>query len=172
MDCSMLGFPVHCWSLLKLMCIEPVCHPTILSSIIPFSSCPQSFPASGSFQMSQLFTSGAQSIGASASASVLLMNSQDWSPLGLTGLISLQPKGLSRVFSSTTIRRHQLFGTQPFFFIVQLSHPYITIWIFEGKVISLLFNMLSLSLPFFEGATVFQFHGCSHCPGWFWSLRK
>ena len=92
------------------------CHPTISSSVIPFSSCLQSFPASGSFPMSQLFSSGGQSIGASASASVLLMNIQDWLPLEWTSLISSQYKGLSRVFSSTTVWRHQFFGTQPFFF--------------------------------------------------------
>ena len=79
------------------------CHPTISSSVIPFSSCPQSFPASGSFQMSQLFASGGQSIGISASTSVLAMNTQDWSPLGWAGWISLQSKGLSRVFSNTTV---------------------------------------------------------------------
>ena len=88
------------------------CHPTISFSVIPFFSCPQSFPASGSFQMSQLSTSGGQSIGVSASASVLPMNTQDWSPLGWTGLISLQSKGLSRVFSNTTVQKHQLFSTQ------------------------------------------------------------
>ena len=88
------------------------CHPTISSSVIPFSSCPQSFPASGSFPMSQLFTSGGQSIGVSAWASVLPMNTQDWSPLGWTGWISLQSKGLSRVFSNTTVQKHQFFGTQ------------------------------------------------------------
>ena len=88
------------------------CHPTISSSVIPFSSCPQPFPASGSFQMSQLFTSGGQSIGVSASTSVLLMNTQDWSPLGWTGWISLQSKGLSRVFSNTTVQKHQFFSTQ------------------------------------------------------------
>ena len=88
------------------------CHPTISSSVIPFSSHLQSFPASGSFQMSQLFASGGQSIGVSASTSVLPMNTQDWSPLEWTGWISLQPKGLSRVFSNTTVQKHQLFGTQ------------------------------------------------------------
>ena len=88
------------------------CHPTISSSVIPFSSCPQSFPVSGSFQMSQLFTSGGQSIGFSASAWVLPMNTQDWSPLGWTGWISLQAKGLSRVFSNTTVQKHQFFCTQ------------------------------------------------------------
>ena len=80
------------------------CHPTSSSSVVPFSSCPQSFPASGSFQMSHFFTSGGQSIGVSASASVLPMNIQDWFPLGWTGLISLQPKGLLRVFSNTTVQ--------------------------------------------------------------------
>ena len=87
-------------------------HPTISSSVIPFSSCPQSFPASGSFPMSQFFASGSQSIGVSASISVLPMNTQDWSPLGWTGWISLQSKGLSRVFSNTTVQKHQFFGTQ------------------------------------------------------------
>ena len=88
------------------------CHPTISSSVVSFSSLLQSFPASGSFQMSQFFTSGGQSIGVSASALVLPMNIQDWFPLGLTGWISLQSKGLSRVFSNTTVQKHQFFGTQ------------------------------------------------------------
>ena len=93
------------------------CHPTSSSSVIPFSSCPQSFPASGSFQMSQLFASGGQSFGVSASTSVLQMNTQDWSPLwrwtpGWTGCISLQSKGLSGVFSNTTVQKHQFFGAQ------------------------------------------------------------
>ena len=87
------------------------CHPAISSSIVPFSSCPQSFPALGSFPMSQLFTRGGQSIGVSASTSVLPMNTQDWSPLGWTGWIFLQSKGLSRVFSNTTVQKHQFFGT-------------------------------------------------------------
>ena len=88
------------------------CHPAISSSVIPFSSHLQSFPASESFQMSQLFTSGSQSIGVSASASVLPMNIQDWFPLGWTCWISLQSKGLSRVFSNTTVQKHQFFGAQ------------------------------------------------------------
>ena len=88
------------------------CHPTISSSVVPFSFCSQSFPASGSFQMSQLFTSGGQSIGVSASTSVLPMNTQDWSPLGWTGWISLQSKGLSKVFSSNTVQTHRFFCTQ------------------------------------------------------------
>ena len=108
------------------------CHPAISSSVIPFSSCPQSLPASGSFPVSQLFASGGQSIGISASVSVLPMNTQDWSPLGWTGWISLQSKGLSRVFSSTTVQKHQFFSTQ-FFFTVQLSHPSMT----SGKTIAL-----------------------------------
>ena len=88
------------------------CHPAISSSVVPFSSCPQSFPASESFSMSQLFAWGGQSIGVSALASVLPMNIQDWFPLGWTDWISLQSKGLSRVFSSTTVQKHQFFGTQ------------------------------------------------------------
>ena len=86
------------------------CHPAISSSVIPFSSCPQSLPVSGSFPMSQLFTSGGQSIGASASTSVLPTNIQDWSLLGWTGWISLQSKGLSRVFSNTTVHKQVLVG--------------------------------------------------------------
>ena len=88
------------------------CHRTISSSVVPFSSCPQSLPASGSFQMSQLFASGGQSIGVSTSKSFLPMNTQDWSPLEWTGCISLQSKGLSRVLSKTTVQKHQFFGSQ------------------------------------------------------------
>ena len=102
------------------------CHPTISSSVVPFSSCFQSFPASGSFPMSQFFAPGSQSIGDSASASVLPMNTQDLSLLGWTGWISLQSKGLLRVFSNTTVQKHQ-------FFRVQLSHPYMI----SGKTIAL-----------------------------------
>ena len=87
-------------------------HPTISSSVIPFSSCLQSFPTSGSFQMSQFFASGGHSIGVSASTSVLPMNTQDWSPFGWTGWISLQYEGLSRVFSNTTVQKHQFFAAQ------------------------------------------------------------
>ena len=89
------------------------CHPTISSSVYPFSSCLQSFPASGSFPMSWFFTSDGQSIGVSASASILPMNTQDWSPLEWTGWISLHSKGLSRVFSNTTVQKHQFFDAQP-----------------------------------------------------------
>ena len=88
------------------------CHPAISSSVIPFSPCLQSLPASGSFQISQLFTSGGQSIGVSASTSVPPMNTQDWSPLGWSGWTSFQSKGLSRVFSSTTVEKHQFFNAQ------------------------------------------------------------
>ena len=89
------------------------CHSTISSSVVPFSFCLQSFPASGSFPMSQFFTSGGQSVGVSASASVLPMNTQDRFPIGWTSLISLQSKGLSRVFSNTTVQKHQFFSPQP-----------------------------------------------------------
>ena len=126
------------------------CHPAISSPVIPFSSCPQSLPASGSFPTSQLFAWGGQSTGASASASVLQMNTQDWSPLGWTGWISLQSKGLSRVFSNTTVQKASIVRHSAFF-TVQLSHPYMTTGktmaltrrTFVGKVMSLLFNMLS-----------------------------
>ena len=104
------------------------CHPAILSSVVPFSSCLQSFPASGSFPMSQLFESGGQSIGVSASASVLPMNIQDWFPLGWTGWISLQSKGLSRVFSNTTVQKHQLFGAQ----LSLWSNSHIHTWTLEN----------------------------------------
>ena len=107
------------------------CHLTISSSVVPFSFRLQSFPASGPFPKSQFFASGGQSIGVSASASVPPMNIQDWSPLGWTGWISLLSKGFSRVFSNATVQKHQCFGTQ--FFIVQLSHPYMT----TGKTIAL-----------------------------------
>ena len=103
------------------------CHPAISSSVVPFSSCPQSLPASESFPMSQLFASGGQSIGASASASVLPMNTQAWSPLGWTGWISLQSKGVSRVFSNTTVQKHQFFGTQP----SSQSNSLIHTWLLE-----------------------------------------
>ena len=102
-------------------------HPTISSSVTPFSSFPQSFPASGSFPKSRLFTSGGLSIGASASVSVLSMISQGWFPLALTGLISLLSKGLLKVFSSTTVGKHQFFGTQHFLW----SNSHIRTWLLE-----------------------------------------
>ena len=109
------------------------CHPTISSSVVPFSSCPQSFPESGSFPMSQLFAWGGQSIGVSASSSVFPMNTQDWS-LGWTGWISLQSKGLSRVFSNATVQKHQFFSAQLSFFFLQVK-PFISplVRTFEGS---------------------------------------
>ena len=113
MNRSMPGLPVH-----HTLGVHPNsyasqwCHPAISSSVIPLSSCPQSLPASGSFLMSQLSASGGQSIGVSALASVLPMNTQDWSPLEWTGWISSQSKRLSRVFSNTTVQKHQFFGAQ------------------------------------------------------------
>ena len=101
------------------------CHPTVSSSVIPFSSCLQSFPASGSLQMSQFFTSGGHSIG--VSASVLPMKIQDWFPLGWTGWISLQSEGLSRVFSNTTVQKHQFFSAQ----LSLWSNSYIHTWLLE-----------------------------------------
>ena len=120
--------PLSCW-----------CHPTISSSVVPVPLCLQSFPASGSFLMSHFFTSGGQSI--EASASLFPMNIQDWFPLGWVGWIALLSKGLSRVFSSTTIKKHQFFNTQPSLWSNSHSHPYmttrktiaLTIWTFVGK---------------------------------------
>ena len=109
------GLPVH-HQLLEFTHSSPLsrwCHPTISSSVVPFSSCLQSFRTSGSFQMSQLFAWGGQNTGVSALASFLPKKSQGWSPLEWTGWISLQAKGLSRVFSNTTVQKHQFFGTQP-----------------------------------------------------------
>ena len=125
----------------KLMSIESVMPSNHLILCHPLLLCPQSFPASGSSQMSQLFVSGGQST--SASASVLPMNTQDWSPLGWTDWISLQSKGLSRVFSDTTIQKHQFFGTT---LSLSFSHPYMTTgktialtrWTFVGKLMSLI----------------------------------
>ena len=152
MDCSMPGLPflTISWSSLKLMSFElvmPSNHAILCCPLLLLSSI---FPSIRVFSVSLLFASGSQSIGASASAAVLPMNIQGWFPLGLTGLISLLYKELSRVFSRTTIRKHQFFGTQPSF-MVQLSHPYmtaektiaLTMWTFVSKVMSLLFNTLS-----------------------------
>ena len=133
------------------------CHPTISSSAARFSFCLQSFPASGPFPMTCLFPSSGQSIG--ASASVLPMDIDSEFPLGMTDLISLQSKGLSRVFSSTTVWKHQFFGAQPSLCIA--SHPYmttgkiiaLTTWIFVGKMMSLLFSTLS-RFEFFGVVTI------------------
>ena len=138
------------------------CHPTISSSVVPFSSCLQYFSASGSFLISRLFTSGGQSIGASTSASILPVNIQDWFPLGLTRLISLQSKRLSRVFSKHHSLKASVLWRSAF--MVRLSHPYmttgktivLTTWTSVSKVVSLLFNMLSRSViafPFKELAS-------------------
>ena len=128
MDCSTPGFPVlhYLPEFVQKSCpLSQWCHPTIPFSVVPISSCPQSFPVPGSFPVSQLIASGGQSIGVSASASVLQMNIQGcWFPLGLTGLTFLQSKGLSRVSSSTTVWRHQL-GAQ-LYFMVQLSYQYMS----------------------------------------------
>ena len=114
MDCSKPGFPVHYlleFAQTHVRWVSDAIRPS--HPLPPFSSCPQSFPASGSFPVSQLFASGGQSIGASASVSVLPMNIQDWSPLGWTGLFSLLSKGTVRIFSSTTVWKHQFFHAQP-----------------------------------------------------------
>ena len=149
------------WTTTTVCLLSRWCHPTISSSVVPFSSCPQSFPASGSFPMSQLFTSGGQSIG--ALAPVLLMSFQDWFPLGLTGLISLQSKGLSRVLSSTTVQKHQFFSAQPSLWSYShictwpLEKPYL--WL-DGPLLAkwclcILICCLSLSWLFFLGASIF-----------------
>ena len=124
------------------------CHPTISPLVVPISFCPQTFPASGYFPKNRFFESGGRSVGSSASALVLPVNIQGWSPLGWTGWISLQSEGLSRVFSSTTVQKHQFFGAQ--LSLWSTSHPYMTTgktvgltrWTFVGKVMSLLYNML------------------------------
>ena len=137
------------------------CHPTISSSVLPFSPCLQSFPASRSFLMSQFFASGGQSIGVSASASVLPMNIQDLFPLGWTGWISLQSKRLSRVFCNTTVQKYQFFITQLYGPTLTFIHDYwknhsLTRWAFVSKVMSLLFNMLSrLVITFLPRVSVF-----------------
>ena len=150
----------------------------IQPTVVPFFCFLQSFPASGSFPMSWLDTSGGQNTGASASALVLPTNSRYWFHIGLTGLISLQSKGLSRVFSNTKFQSINYFWNSAF--SVQLSHPYVTTGktialtrrIFVNKVMSMLFNMLSRLWLFFQGASLFQFHGCSHHLHWFWKQRK
>ena len=115
MNCNTPGLPIHHQlpEFIQTHDVSRWCHPAISSSVIPFSSCRQSLPASGSFPMSQLYAWGGQSIGVSTLASVLPKNTQDWSPLGWTGWIPLQSKGLSRVFSNTTVQNHQFFGAPP-----------------------------------------------------------
>ena len=129
MDRSMPGLPVpHQFPEFTHSCpLSWWCHPAISSSVVPFSSCLPSFPASGSFLVSRLFASGGQTMGVSASASVLPMNIQDWFSLGLTDLISLQSKGLSRVSSNTTVQKHQFFSAQTYLW----SSSHIHIWQWE-----------------------------------------
>ena len=127
MDCSMSRFPVLHWVCSNSCSMNQWYHPFISSSIASFSSCPQSFLASGSFTMSRLFASGGQSFEASTSAPVLPMSIQDWFPLGFTSLISLLSKGLSRVFSSTTVQKHQFFSAQSFLW----SNFHIYTWLLE-----------------------------------------
>ena len=162
-------------------CLFSLWHcPTISSSVIPFSSCLQSFLASGSFPMSLLFASGGQSVGASASASVLPMDIQDWSPLGLTGLIFFQSKGLSRVFSITTVWKHQFFGAQPSLRSNLHVHLYMTIgktWrkIGEGngthssilawRTLWTVWKGLGLTLHFIKQKTMDSSYRCFNCTG-------
>ena len=143
-----------------------LCHPLLV-------------PASGSFSMSYFFASGGQSTGVSASASVLPMYIRGWFPSRLTGLSSLLSKGFSTVFSSTTVQKHQFFSAQPSLWSnshIQYMTTGETIALtrqtFVGKVISLLCNMLSQFIVAFLPRSVFSFHGCGHCPQWFWSPRK
>ena len=171
---STLPYP----SLFPLVCsnscpLSQWCYLTILPSAAPFSFYPQSFPASGSFPMSQLHIRWPK-YRTSASVSVLLMNILGWFPLGLTGWISLQSKGLSRVFSNTIVQKHQFFGAQ-------LSYPYMTTektialtrWTFLGKVMSLLFNMLSrFVITFLPRSKCLLICGCSHHLPWFWRPKK
>ena len=129
-DCSTPGFPVLHYlpesAQIHVHWVgDDIQLSHISSSVVPFSSCLQSFPASGSFPMSQLFTSGDQGIGVSASASVLPVNIQDWSPLGWTGLMSLLSKGLSKVFSNTSVQKHQFFGAQPFLLFSSHIHTWL-----------------------------------------------
>ena len=153
-----LSFTIS-WSLLKLMSIESVMPSNHHILCRPLRLLPSIFIASLSFAVSQLFTSGGQSIGVSASASVLPVNIQGWFPLRLTGLISLS-KGLSRVFSNTTVQKHQFLGAQP------------SLWSSPHMDLCFLIHSLHLSQLSFQEAIIFQFHGCAYCPQWFWSPRK
>ena len=157
-----LSFTIS-WSLLKLMSIELVMPSSHLILCHSFSSCLQSFPESGSFTINRLFTSDSQSIGASASASVLLMNILGWYPLGLTGLISFLSKGLSRVFSSNTIQKHQFFITQPSLWSNSHIHTWLQeksqLWL-DGSLLAkqclcFLIHCLGFSKLFFQRASTF-----------------
>ena len=156
------------------------CYPAISSSVVPFSSCPQSLPASEPFPMSQLFAWGSQSTGVSALASFLPKNTQDWSPSEWPGWISLQSKGLSRVFSNTTVQKHQFFGAQP----SSQSNSHIHTWPLEktialtrrtlvSKVMSLLLNMLSrLIITFLPRSKCLLISWLQSPPQWFWGPKK
>ena len=141
------------------------CHPTMSSSVVPFSSCLQYFPASGTFSVSQLFTSGGQSIGVSASALVLAMNIQSWFPLGLTGLITLLSKGLSRVFFNTTVQKHQFFSTQLSLWFnwklhiqktKNMASSSITSWQIDGETMETVTDFI------FSGSKITADGDCSH----------
>ena len=168
----------HC--LLSLSCpLSQWCHATISSSATAFSSCPQSFPAPQSFLMNWLFT-WVTKAGASASALVLPMNIQGWFPLGLTGLISLLSKGLSSIFCSATIQKHQFFGAQSSSWSSSHIHTWLlekpSRWLYRPLLAKLclcfFIHFLGLSQISFQGASIFWFHGCSHHLPWFWSPRK
>ena len=165
MDCSMPAFPIlHHFPEIAQNCVRWVSDVVQPSRpVIPFSSCPQSFPASGSFPMSQVFASGGQSIGASVSGSVLSMNIKDWFPLGLTGLISLLSKGHSGVFSSTTVQKHRFFSAQPSLWSNSQIHTWLLekpwLWL-HGPLLAkwrlcFLIYCLGLSPLFFHRASVF-----------------
>ena len=166
-------------SLPKFMSIElvmPCNHIILCRHFLLMSSI---FPSIRVISKKSEIQSGSQSIGTSASASVLPMNIQDWFPLGWTGWISLQSRGLARVFSSTTVQMH--YSSASAFFMAQPSHSYmttgkitaLTIQIFVGKAVSLYCNTLSrFVIAFLQGASIFLFHGFSHCPHWFWNPRK
>ena len=164
------------------MSIESVMPSNHLILCCPLLSCLQSFPASGSFPVSQFFASGSQSIGVSASASVLPMNIHNWFPLGWTGWISLQSTGLSRVFFNTTVQKHQFFGAQLSLWSVTSIHDYwkntsywfiLTIGTFVRKVMSLLFIVLyRLVVAFLPRSNRLLISGCGHHLQWFWSPKN
>ena len=171
LNCSTPDFPVLHYHLEFVPTPVLWCHPAISSSVTPFFSCPQSFQASGSFPVSRFFTLGGQSTG--ASVSVLLVN------ILVTGLISLLSKGLSGVFSNTKIWKHHFFSSQPSLCFTSCLHmttgkpTTLTIWTFVGKVMSLLFNMLSrFVIAFLPRRKYLLIHGCSHHLQWFWSQNK
>ena len=180
MNCGTPGFPVLHYLLefaqTHVQWVGDAIQPS--HPLLPPSPPALSLSQNQSFPVSRLFISGGQSIGASASASVLPMNIQDWFPLGLTGLISLQCKGLSKVFSNTTVKSINSLSLS---FMVQFSHPYkttgktiaLTRWTFVSKVMSLVFNTLSkLVIAFFPRSKCLLFHGCGHHLQWLWSPRK